>query len=555
MGKEFSEALSTNRFKLVYVDFGNNTVEQNTMRAIIKMISSSDHLIKFINLESLQIHSRALLAFSAGLTQNLGMSLGIEELILDGNPFDVHSQKYFAKWLSSMRSYSHLRRLSLRNCSLDIGTIVQSLLDIPLENLNLTGNKFHEDTFSNLHYFLSSTPLKYLSLSQCGIPHTQLSNLLAFCLNSPSPPFHLDISFNPTQNTIIPLPTQSKTSGKFLSLNLSGLALRPHLSVTFVQSLAPHVKKLILDQNFEKGGLRLSSVLGKILSSGEIESLSLRGSADSYMEDKLLPLFESLKKNDKLVELDISNQQCGDASFIVLCQSLRKNMTLKTLRAIGNNISFNGLIALEMMLDINKTLKTIEVLENEHFKSSEIPDTFIQNLNYQIISRRQPKVEPPNQFSYGNIDLLPVPQQLQDTIDIPALDLDEVLLQTSRSRALSRSETPSNDTPAKPTTTAPPQVERKQRTRTREHAQKRLSQPGAPPPPKPEEREKHASQLILPTSKSTRAPQTVAPRPANDGPKTAREHKASEGRSRRRVSKDIKANLNLSPRGNTKKQE
>lgn len=58
---------------------------------------------------------------------NWGMTLGIEELNLSGNPLNTVSASKVVNLISSMRKHTKLKRLSMAGMGVDVGQLVLEL--------------------------------------------------------------------------------------------------------------------------------------------------------------------------------------------------------------------------------------------------------------------------------------------------------------------------------------------------------------------------------------------------------------------------------------------
>lgn len=67
--------------------------------------------------------AKGLGALVAAFRINWGMSLGIEELNISGNPLDAETGRYFTEWLKEMAEWSSLRRLSVANTGMPLGVL------------------------------------------------------------------------------------------------------------------------------------------------------------------------------------------------------------------------------------------------------------------------------------------------------------------------------------------------------------------------------------------------------------------------------------------------
>ena len=80
-------------------------------------------------------------ALVVALEKHFGMSLSIEEIYLDFNSFEKEGSQAFETWLTHIKGYSKLRRLSLASASVVIPMIPSLKVLTCLVELNLSGNK------------------------------------------------------------------------------------------------------------------------------------------------------------------------------------------------------------------------------------------------------------------------------------------------------------------------------------------------------------------------------------------------------------------------------
>lgn len=357
------EALRRNtRDQLSIIDLSETAVNPAFPPPFSAALRSCTHLIKVMDLTNTRLGPRGVGAVVHAFRINWGMSLGIQELSISGNPMDPNTASFFTAWLKDMAEYSALRRLGVANTGLELGTFFHRLKGYELEYLDISDNKFDRTMEQTMvAYIEGANNLRILKMAGVAMPPPILAKILGALFKNPRlQGLHIDLSrsgIGPKEMSA--LGTTLQQGGNLHTLNMADNLIRASGGMTLLQSLQPSIVRLILDGNFEEeaDNFTFCQTLGSFLNSHpSLTALSIAGRPKRILGTAIVPFFKELQGNTSLIELDLSFNQMGDAAFTLLCNSLRNNTGLKTLQVDGNLVGVNGYLAFLQMLDVNKTL-------------------------------------------------------------------------------------------------------------------------------------------------------------------------------------------------------
>ena len=282
-------------------------------------------------------------------------------------------------WLNNMRGNSQLRVLLMAKTSATLRLVIPALEGMRLEEIDVSGCSMEPETAAVLtQQIANSDTLRALNLSGCGLSAEAVGYLLArLTSNTRLRQTQLQAGGN-LITTLSPevLSNALMSNCNLHTLDLSTTYLNEESILEFFGCLTRNsntLDTLVLDDDFtyyissHVSGVRTAHALADMLQQTGLKKLSLKGTSSvmpvgikSFSADPkrvLVPLLDRLKRNDTLLELDISNNQLGNAIAVSIADVLRYNTTLVALNCDNNRITLNGWAAIAVAFRHNRTLQ------------------------------------------------------------------------------------------------------------------------------------------------------------------------------------------------------
>ena len=278
-----------------------------------------------------------------------------------------------------MRGNSQLRVLLMAKTSATLRLVIPALEGMRLEEIDVSGCSMEPETAAVLtQQIANSDTLRALNLSGCGLSAEAVGYLLArLTSNTRLRQTQLQAGGN-LITTLSPevLSNALMSNCNLHTLDLSTTYLNEESILEFFGCLTRNsntLDTLVLDDDFtyyissHVSGVRTAHALADMLQQTGLKKLSLKGTSSvmpvgikSFSADPkrvLVPLLDRLKRNDTLLELDISNNQLGNAIAVSIADVLRYNTTLVALNCDNNRITLNGWAAIAVAFRHNRTLQ------------------------------------------------------------------------------------------------------------------------------------------------------------------------------------------------------
>jgi hypothetical protein len=287
-------------------------------------------------------------------------------------------------WMNNMRGNTQLRVLLMAKTAATLRLIVPALEGMHLEELDVSGCSMEPETASILTQHISSSDtLKSINASNCNLSAEAVGYMLArLTCNTRLPQTYAYFANNPI-TTLSPevLSNALMNNHNLHTLDLSGIYLNEEglfelfgclmrnggtldtlsLDDDFTYYISSHVSGVrtahALADMIQQTGLKCLSMKGRSSAMTGLKTLSVQAGVSSDAKRVLIPLLDRLKRNDTLLELDISNNQLGNAIAVSIADVLRYNTHLVSLNCDNNRITLNGWAAIGVAFRHNRTLQ------------------------------------------------------------------------------------------------------------------------------------------------------------------------------------------------------
>jgi len=205
-----------------------------------------------------------------------------------------------------------------------------------------------------------------LGFSRIGITDDVFTDVLELVGDSPSRLKALDVSKNGLgSNKVSELGKRLATNSSLVRLNLSGSGIGVKGISGFLDGMNGNrtLCELFLYNN-ALGDVGCAPLAAYLASSDcMFRSVSLRNNVLGEKSGELLA--KALRKNKRLVSLDLWMNSIGDKGAVKIADALQGNDTLKSLILFFNGIRKEGGLAVARMLHKNKTLEILDLDRNE----------------------------------------------------------------------------------------------------------------------------------------------------------------------------------------------
>jgi hypothetical protein len=317
----------------------DNSIGNKGMISMAEALSSWKHALKVLDLSSAHIHAKGIVALIVSFEKNFGMSLSVEELNLSHNNFGETGSAAFESWLSHVKAYSKLRKLSLAGTSVVLPALVSIRHLAHLTELDISGNKIDGVAgCSNIASLCEiSSVLHKLNFSSCGLTKESLEPILqAIVDNIKLTRVEINLSSNDglSNKGVSYVAATLAKSNNITGIDLSNIKLK-ETTVIEVLEAATAAKKL------ER--LSLSRVLSK----------NSTTSKDKHTVPLVVALSVLPNENSNLKYLDVSGGY-GKTLMLPFLETLCKNSSLLSLNISGNNLQDKGNIACTVVMSLTE---------------------------------------------------------------------------------------------------------------------------------------------------------------------------------------------------------
>eukprot|EP01116_Phalansterium_solitarium_P001278 TRINITY_DN11070_c0_g1_i2.p1 TRINITY_DN11070_c0_g1~~TRINITY_DN11070_c0_g1_i2.p1 ORF type:complete len:648 (+),score=269.47 TRINITY_DN11070_c0_g1_i2:451-2394(+) len=337
--------------------------------SIQRALSHWRHSLKVLSLANCKLAPKAIEGLFASFEQEFGMSLSIEDLDLSGNHFGEQGTRALEHWLNIVKTSSALTRLSLASSGLVVGLVNSLKSFVRISSLDLSGNKIAEEDggYSRLADVCEcSYALQKLRLAGCDLRLETVEPVLEAIVNNIKiSRIDLDLADNASLglNGAAYVAAAVARSKSVTALDVSGLKLKEKPFVDFLDKIAANrvLSKLslrnILNKNSEtkptKELMPIVVALTILINTTSLVSLDI---SQGYGRNVILPLLESISRNNKLRALSIRDNLLGDKGAEAISALLRTNSTLTSLDIDDNRLTFAGFQVVLSALRCNSTL-------------------------------------------------------------------------------------------------------------------------------------------------------------------------------------------------------
>lgn len=359
-------SLAANRYHSVMVlDLSYTRLSVSATFGFVDALDAWPHALRVLNLSHCQLKKVAVAEVFNAFSRNLGMSLTLEELVMDENEFDKVGSDAMSLWLNKVKDKTPLRKFSLSGCKLDGHQAFHgfTLNAMRLEYLNLSKNKLPanvaRDDIAPVAY--SSATLNQLYLSDCQLDAESAMRVL------------INIASNERLNHVV-CDLSDNDIGKKALNGLKGIFVKDsgvqnirHLDISGNDLYPTHLPEVLV-------AMRKSNV--QVLSIGKRRNSPCDDDAVlEALRDNVLPrlrvlklqgnskspeiLMRALQENTSVVELDLSDYGLGDAGALLLGLVLRYNSTIQSVSFDHNGIMMNGYMAIRDGLRKNMVVKWV----------------------------------------------------------------------------------------------------------------------------------------------------------------------------------------------------
>ena len=351
----FGDMLSSNTAHGIQaLSVARSKIPNEGIWSLARALESFTHRLRVLRLAGCQLSGRRAEMLVSAFERNYGMSLGIEVLDLSDNRFDDEGSKALERWLHNAKEHSRLRVLKLANANLNMTSVARSFRSLrSLEVLDISGNRVDLGASQLLGVTIDETrALRRLKVSECELKIELVQSVvLGLVSNANLSEVHIDIANNPIHSKDMPLLAAAlRKSTNLHTLDVGGLKLKPDALIVLLKALvrAQTLDTLVLDRAYAgaehpKVGKSLAALLRHVPS---IKALSVRGGFTKVLPD----LLYGLASNDTLIELDVAENQIGDAGAATLAAMLRCNRALQLLVCDRNDIALPGWASIRLSL-------------------------------------------------------------------------------------------------------------------------------------------------------------------------------------------------------------
>ncbi|EAL47110.2 hypothetical protein CL6EHI_174140 [Entamoeba histolytica] len=348
------------------IDLGNNKLESKALASLAKIIVK--YQINKINLNHCISNDKSISSFFEGFQECLEkkIHLPLTSLKLEGAKMGSESLDFMTNQFAKI--FPNLMELNLSNLDVkNSGEVVNVLKGLNfLVQVDLSGISIGKKTETGLAKIVSTlNNLKELHLRNCSIPATVLKEVIE---NLKSSEVILDLqgmqfddeginslaeSIKINKNIISFDISQTNVKDKGLSKILDAL-----VENTVVETL--NISKTINGDDTE--GL-MAALLKYLKKATSLKNLILEGGnkTDQQLGLNMIPVLNSLVKNEHIVSLDIQSQGMGNKGAFALANLLKITKTLQTLKWDQNEIGIFGLRAVVDSMRVNTSVKELQL--------------------------------------------------------------------------------------------------------------------------------------------------------------------------------------------------
>ena len=368
---ELSEAIASNQdSRIEYWDLsGNNFRDMSPFCAALARTRAD---VFYLNLAGTGMQPVATTLLFQSMSVNKHLSK-LAHLNITGATVTGQGYEYFEDWLEKgqKRGRTPLKTLAIGDIGGFYGGILTALntYQQPIEELDVSRGIFKKEVaFVQLvNLIVRSTTLKKLSLAGAKLKPDQVAKIIMKISKSSSiqkialDVSNLGLSGKKLQVVIDALAASAQQKWVALSFECNGMSPADISSLVTVLKKMPNLTELAIGGNLDKGTKDGVSELNNIVRSIEtITKLDVKG-GKRKMGPALIPLIERLMSNQRVMSLDISNNNIGDEGIEKVCELIQRNQTLTEIQLDGSGVKEEAVFC--RLLDAIAKSKTLHSCE------------------------------------------------------------------------------------------------------------------------------------------------------------------------------------------------
>lgn len=360
---ELAEALRANEGNVVQIlDLSQNAFTPKASAELARAILVWRHPLTELVLVECNMPPRGVQSVFQALSENPAMSMSVNVLNMSGNRFELPGSQDLERWLSTLKVYSKLHRLSLRNCSLVLGAVPSLKLLAELTELDISDNKIDPSAMPTLTQLLELSPaLTEVNCSGCGLVYepTVKTMFAALLANSKGIAPHLSLANN---SDLKGLGRElHELSTRLSGIDLTGVKLREPQWLEIAQYLAPMqgLSKVVFDDTITqvKTPSAVSQALIAIVKNPTVTHFSI---SNGFGKRIVLPVIKAVAADTKITTFNVAGNQIGDHGAEHIAQLLVNNKTLTALDMDNNHVHINGFLIVLTAFTKNTTLRSLK---------------------------------------------------------------------------------------------------------------------------------------------------------------------------------------------------
>lgn len=346
----FVKAMIKNKeLEILFYDLSNNPIEGISKLAF--GLSKISNRILYLNLSNTGMRQSDALTLMKAFTSNPRL-MSIRYLYIRGAPMNQHAIKEFNTFLELSAKHN---RASLSH--LDIGSIYSNTADFflvlrknpqPLKYLSVSGSAFDKPARDALiRYLETATYLEELDISRIQFTVPQVIEFLeAINKNHLIDKMKINLSGNQEigkkfKDFSAYFKDENKAD-KITGLCVNNCGITAKVLLANEDFFEPFTKLTYLDfgSNLHKSDKLLANAIEIIAKIPTLQHLILKGNKNRYLGEKGVgAIYEQLKRNTTVIELDISDNNIGNGGIDYMADLLERNETIRVLNIDGSNPS------------------------------------------------------------------------------------------------------------------------------------------------------------------------------------------------------------------------
>ncbi|OHS96735.1 hypothetical protein TRFO_37047 [Tritrichomonas foetus] len=235
-------------------------------------------------------------------------------------------------------SIPSIQHLALINCSTDLDSLLEVIPKSKLETVNIVGGITSEELHTNIKLPPS---LWSITFDKVKWSSNTFSRVWKLCIDHKTTERKKIISFasaglNHQQWAEFFKLINPNGNPDLIELNWSENPFEPQI-LHFLMK-CPLLKTLKADGCFSPDCPSIQDFTDFLTACNRITTLSMKGTEKAKLQGAAELMFNGLKKNKKLVDLDVSDNDFGDAGILALSDLLVSNKKIAKIRFSNNNV-------------------------------------------------------------------------------------------------------------------------------------------------------------------------------------------------------------------------